>query len=41
VHLYGKAESRPFRKMGHITVLADSLPELETRIAEIRQYLQA
>lgn len=39
VHLYGKAESRPFRKMGHITVLADSLPELEARIAEIREKL--
>jgi len=24
VHLYGKAEARPGRKMGHITVLADS-----------------
>jgi Phosphoribosylaminoimidazole carboxylase (NCAIR synthetase) len=24
VHLYGKAEARPFRKMGHATVLAES-----------------
>jgi 5-(carboxyamino)imidazole ribonucleotide synthase len=36
VHLYGKAESRPFRKMGHITVLGASLPALEARIAEIK-----
>lgn len=27
VHLYGKTETRPFRKMGHITVTADSLDE--------------
>ena len=26
LHLYGKAEARPGRKMGHLTVLADSLP---------------
>ena len=24
VHLYGKAEARPFRKMGHATFLASS-----------------
>lgn len=28
VHLYGKTECRPGRKMGHITVLGDSMPEL-------------
>lgn len=25
VHLYGKAETRPFRKMGHVTIIADEL----------------
>lgn len=25
VHLYGKKETRPFRKMGHVTVVADSV----------------
>jgi 5-(carboxyamino)imidazole ribonucleotide synthase len=25
VHLYGKKESKPMRKMGHITVTADTL----------------
>lgn len=29
VHLYGKAHSKPFRKMGHVTILAD---DLETAI---------
>ena len=27
LHLYGKAEPRPGRKMGHLTVLADSAEE--------------
>ncbi len=29
VHIYGKAESKPKRKMGHITVTADTLSEAE------------
>ena len=27
IHLYGKKETRPYRKMGHVTVLAPSLEE--------------
>lgn len=27
VHLYGKAETRPFRKMGHVTVIAKTLDD--------------
>ena len=30
VHLYGKALTAPFRKMGHVTVTA---PDLETAVA--------
>ncbi len=29
VHIYGKAESKPKRKMGHVTVTADTLSEAE------------
>ncbi|KAJ7618519.1 phosphoribosylaminoimidazole carboxylase [Roridomyces roridus] len=32
VHLYGKSECRKGRKMGHITVVADSDAELRTRL---------
>jgi len=32
VHLYGKAETRPFRKMGHVTILNES-PEKANEIA--------
>ncbi|KAI7835042.1 phosphoribosylaminoimidazole carboxylase [Kickxella alabastrina] len=31
VHLYGKAEAKPARKMGHITVVADSALQLRRR----------
>lgn len=33
LHIYGKAESRPGRKMGHVTALADSVEEA-ARIAQ-------
>jgi 5-(carboxyamino)imidazole ribonucleotide synthase len=29
VHLYGKAETRPFRKMGHLTALGDTVSQAE------------
>lgn len=35
VHLYGKAESRPGRKMGHIVVLADDPEEAVQRADEL------
>ncbi|MDO4643737.1 MAG: 5-(carboxyamino)imidazole ribonucleotide synthase [Cardiobacteriaceae bacterium] len=37
VHWYGKAETRPGRKMGHITVLADHEPALKAKIEQIRK----
>jgi 5-(carboxyamino)imidazole ribonucleotide synthase len=27
LHLYGKANTKPFRKMGHATILAETLEE--------------
>jgi len=38
VHLYGK-EERPGRKLGHITVKADSLEELAWRVKNIASFL--
>lgn len=32
VHLYGKGDGRPGRKMGHITILGRSMSEIETKI---------
>mmetsp|Transcript_32317 Transcript_32317/g.90491 ORF Transcript_32317/g.90491 Transcript_32317/m.90491 type:complete len:249 (-) Transcript_32317:1393-2139(-) len=35
LHWYGKKENRSGRKMGHITVTADSLPSLHARMADL------
>ncbi len=35
VHLYGKRESKPMRKMGHITVLAKTLNEAKTKAKKV------
>ena len=32
LHMYGKGDARPGRKMGHVTVVADSMSEAESRI---------
>ncbi|KAF7984368.1 hypothetical protein HWV62_15405 [Athelia sp. TMB] len=39
VHLYGKAENRKGRKMGHITVVADSDAELRNRLRPLLEAL--
>jgi 5-(carboxyamino)imidazole ribonucleotide synthase len=39
VHLYGKSETRPARKMGHVTVLADSQEVLLGKVKLIKQLL--
>ena len=36
VHLYGKAETKPGRKMGHINVLANSREELLEKLNHIK-----
>lgn len=41
VHIYGKAETRPYRKMGHVTITAPSLPEAKERAHIIRQQIRA
>ena len=39
LHLYGKDEVRAGRKMGHITVLADSVPEAIRRAEKAKNFL--
>ena len=39
VHLYGKLQPRPGRKMGHLTVLADDADAALARVEEARQRL--
>jgi 5-(carboxyamino)imidazole ribonucleotide synthase len=39
LHLYGKAEPRAGRKMGHVTVLGESMAQAERRAAEVARVL--
>jgi 5-(carboxyamino)imidazole ribonucleotide synthase len=39
LHLYGKSEARPGRKMGHLTVLADTPEEALSRVIQARNCL--
>ncbi len=40
LHLYGKAETRPYRKMGHITLAGKNLSELREQAEEIKNIIQ-
>lgn len=40
VHLYGKTETKPGRKMGHINVLADSREELMEKLIHIKSLVR-
>lgn len=40
VHLYGKRITRPYRKMGHVTVLANSLLEASKKADQVRNCLK-
>lgn len=37
LHLYDKSESKPYRKMGHINILANTLQELEEKIDVVKK----
>jgi 5-(carboxyamino)imidazole ribonucleotide synthase len=39
VHLYGKSTTKPFRKMGHVTVLGREISEIKERIDYIKTTL--
>ena len=40
LHLYGKAQTKPFRKMGHATIVNDSLNEAKTIAKKVREDLK-
>ncbi|MCI5071443.1 5-(carboxyamino)imidazole ribonucleotide synthase [bacterium] len=39
LHIYGKQQAKPGRKMGHVTVLADSYEELVQNIDQLKQLI--
>ena len=40
VHIYGKAITKPFRKMGHVTVVADTLEAARKKAKEVQKKLR-
>jgi 5-(carboxyamino)imidazole ribonucleotide synthase len=40
IHLYGKKLTKPFRKMGHVTILDDNLENLKKRALEIKSLIK-
>ena len=40
VHLYGKKETKPMRKMGHVTILAASLDEAISNAKKVQQQIK-
>lgn len=40
VHIYGKKETKPFRKMGHVTVLGGDLSELRSKVDRVKEVLK-
>lgn len=40
IHLYGKAESKPMRKMGHVTITGDTLEAAQLKAKKVNQLLQ-
>ena len=40
IHLYGKTETKPGRKMGHINLLADSREELLEKLSQVKAMIK-
>jgi len=40
MHLYGKTETRPFRKMGHVTITSNTLPEARENALKVKDILK-
>jgi len=40
VHIYGKQQTRPFRKMGHVTLLGKDIEELTEKVEFVKQKLK-
>ena len=40
VHIYGKKHTRPFRKMGHATVLGDTIFDAIEKADQVIEYIK-
>lgn len=41
LHIYGKRDVKPFRKMGHVTILGENLETARTKAAQVKKVLKA
>ena len=41
VHIYGKKQTRPYRKMGHVTIIADELAAAREKAQKVKETLKA
>lgn len=41
VHIYGKKQTRPFRKMGHVTIVADNIEAAKEKAYKVKAHLKA
>jgi len=39
-HIYGKSQTRPYRKMGHVTIVANSLADLQQKVSFVQNHLK-
>lgn len=40
VHLYGKTETKPFRKMGHVTITAKTADQAREKAMEVKNLIK-
>ena len=40
LHLYGKKVTKPYRKMGHITILEENLEKLKAKAIKVKETLR-
>ncbi|MCX7987545.1 MAG: 5-(carboxyamino)imidazole ribonucleotide synthase [Bacteroidales bacterium] len=40
IHLYGKKQTRGYRKMGHVTIVADTVDEANTKAEQVKKLLK-
>jgi 5-(carboxyamino)imidazole ribonucleotide synthase len=41
LHIYGKKDVKPFRKMGHVTILGENIEAARTKAAQVKKVLKA
>ena len=39
VHIYGKAQTKPYRKMGHVTVIGEDIEEVKKKTQKVKETL--